>query len=628
MSQPYCSVLIRLMNKKITILLTLLLAVSACTSGPVDMGDSAEGVEEELKEYSIKDLKKVQRKLASAEPDAATPLRLEGANIALKLDLVDLAAELLEPIDASNLGLQEDSHYKILMAGIKLKLEQPVAALEWLNSVDPNTLDRYPKMQILWGHARANAYLQNMDYITSARERVYYDGLLSNTSRQLNHENILQTLTILPLEVLEQAGKEVKKGSEFRGWLSLASLMRENQLDPFSQFTTFVKWQEKWPTHPAALNPPKSLQLLKRIVEDRPNHITLLLPLEGALGKVGRAIRDGILASHFHFIQRHEEFPKISLIDTSNVSMEIAYETAMARGADLIIGPLQRQKILELKETVSLSIPVLALNQIESGSPLEDFFQFGLAPEDEIRQLVDQALMEGFENALAIVPDDSWGSRNLNAFKDFWEKEKGVLVESIAFDKSAKPAKSIRQLLRIDTSESRVSRLRRTLGEKLEFNPRRRRDVDFIFLVANTSEASSINPALGFYYADDVPVYSTSHIHDNTDTRINNMDLKNIRFCEIPFKLKSEQSIQNEVIDSWPGARGILSPFYALGVDAYHLYPRLQQMKLIPGEKLYGTTGIISVDKNNVIRRRLMWAQFKQGKVVQLPLILNTPVIQ
>lgn len=625
MSQSYCSALIRLMNIKIFSLLIFILAVSACTSTPLKVEDEAK---EEFKEYTLKDLNKIQKALASAEPDATTSLRFKGADIALKLDLVDLAGELLEPIDTSNLGYSDDTQYKVLNARVKLKLKQPVAALEWLNSVNTEELNRYPEMQIRWGITRANAYLQTMDYVTSARERIYYDGLLELEDRQLNHENILQTLTILPLEKLKEANREVRKGSEFRGWLSLASLMREHQLDPFTQFAAFIKWQEKWPKHPAALNPPESLKLLKRIVEDRTTHIALLLPLEGNLSQIGRAIRDGILASHFDFIQKHDVFPKISLINTSDVNMEIAYEIAMAKGADLIIGPLQREKILELKETVSLSVPVLALNRIENSDPLDDFFQFGLAPEDEIRQLVDQVLKEGYRKALAIVPDDDWGSRNLNTFKSYWEKENGVLIDSIVFGKSAKQTRSIKQLLKIDTSESRASRLRRTLGEKLVFNPRRRRDVDFIFLIANASQASSINPALGFNYADDVPVYSTSHVHDNTDTRISNLDLKNIRFCEIPFKLKSEQTIQNDILDSWPASKGRLAPFYALGVDAYYLYPKLDQMKLIPGEKLYGTTGIISIDDDNVIKRRLMWAQFKNGKVTQLPLILGTPFTQ
>ena len=79
--------------------------------------------------------------------------------------------------------------------------------------------------------------------------------------------------------------------------------------------------------------------------------------------------------------------------------------------------------------------------------------------------------------------------------------------------------------------------LRRIIRQPFEFDPRRRQDIDFIFLLANPSQARGIKPTLAFFFAEDLPVYSTSHMNDNSESRIDYLDLAGIRFCDIPWKL-------------------------------------------------------------------------------------------
>ncbi len=128
---------------------------------------------------------------------------------------------------------------------------------------------------------------------------------------------------------------------------------------------------------------------------------------------------------------------------------------------------------------------------------------------------------------------------------------------------------------------------------------------------------------MAFYYAEDVPVYATSHVHQQSGSRIDAIDLNGIRFCDIPWRLATTDGLQSEVKAIWPSASGVLGPFYALGVDAYRLYPRLQQLKEIPEARLFGATGVLKLNEANVVTRSLMWARFQDGEPVTMPMIME-----
>ncbi|MFT5102201.1 MAG: outer membrane PBP1 activator LpoA protein, partial [Planctomycetaceae bacterium] len=123
---------------------------------------------------------------------------------------------------------------------------------------------------------------------------------------------------------------------------------------------------------------------------------------------------------------------------------------------------------------------------------------------------------------------------------------------------------------------------------------------------------------------EDIPVYSTSHVYEYSESRIESIDLNGIRFCDIPWKLNVATPLQQQLQTLWPGARTSLAAFYALGVDAFRLYPRLEQMKQLPDEKIFGSTGVLRLNPQNILTRRLLWAQFSDGAVVTNPQVVGT----
>ncbi|MBT4160001.1 MAG: penicillin-binding protein activator, partial [Gammaproteobacteria bacterium] len=288
-----------------------------------------------------------------------------------------------------------------------------------------------------------------------------------------------------------------------------------------------------------------------------------------------------------------------------------------------IIGPLDRDRVTRLARH-PLPMPIIALNRTLAGEINPNLYQFGLAPEDESIQVADQIIREGRFNGLVIAPDSEWGERNFKAFSEQFISEGGVIVDNSFFAEQRDYSDLVKSLLNVDTSEQRAANLRRITGERFEFAARRRQDIDFVFLLANAVQARGINPTLAFFYAEDIPVYATSHVHVTKGSRIDAIDMNGIRFCDIPWKLTNDDDIQKLIAETWPDTPLQLAPFFALGVDVHRLYPRLQQLKEYEHERIFGSTGILSLNENNVVNRTLMWAQFRDGEVSSVPMIFET----
>ena len=87
--------------------------------------------------------------------------------------------------------------------------------------------------------------------------------------------------------------------------------------------------------------------------------------------------------------------------------------------------------------------------------------------------------------------------------------------------------------------------------------------------------------------------------------------------------MSGDDDIQKLIEKTWPAASTQLAPFYALGVDVHRLYPRLQQLKEFPEERIFGSTGILTLNRDNVIVRTLMWGFFADGETKSVPMIFD-----
>ncbi len=383
------------------------------------------------------------------------------------------------------------------------------------------------------------------------------------------------------------------------------------------QVASIAEWQARNPQHPAARQLPQSLVKLQEIATRPLTRIALLLPEQGQLASVGKALRDGFVAAHY---QSGDSALNISLHDSSKLTdLDAFYRQAQADGVQLVVGPLEKPLVSQLSQRQQLPIPTLALNYNDGRAEAPaQLFQFGLAAEDEAREVAQRAWEDGMRRAVALVPTGEWGNRVLAAFRKDWEARGGTLIATEHVDQPVRLAQQIADLLKLRDSEARAKRLQSTLGSAVEAQPARRQDIDFVFLAATPAQARQIKPTLAFQYAGDLPIYATSHLFTGSSDPSQDLDLDGIRFCETPWLLDSSDPLRNQVIGEWPAAAGSLGRLYAMGVDAYRLAPRLSQLQALPSTRLDGLTGSLSLAPGQRIVRRLPWAEYRNGQVQRL----------
>ncbi len=157
----------------------------------------------------------------------------------------------------------------------------------------------------------------------------------------------------------------------------------------------------------------------------------------------------------------------------------------------------------------------LSLNYLpdDADAPPEDLYQFGLLPEDEARQAADAAIQNEHFNAVTLVPAGHWGGRMIEGFRSHYETLGGVVLESSRYNSEASDyGRPIQMLLNLDSSYARERRLQNTIGRDVRFEPRRRQDIEVIFMAAMPRQARLLEPQLEFHRAGDLPVYATSHV--------------------------------------------------------------------------------------------------------------------
>ncbi|MBQ77782.1 MAG: penicillin-binding protein activator, partial [Cellvibrionales bacterium] len=363
--------------------------------------------------------------------------------------------------------------------------------------------------------------------------------------------------------------------------------------------------------HIAAINPPFELPAVTDPLSQQARKIALILPLSGPLSKAGIAVQDGVVAGYFNAKGHAWQPPKIISYDSHQQSIESIYQDIEREAIDLVIGPLQKNK---LEQLVSLNpkVSVIALNYLtETTISNPSIIQFGLAAEDEARQLANNARHHGHKNAIIIQSNADWSRRAGLTFREQWAVLGGQTINHTALSEPKNYSSEIAESLLLPQSQARHKQLERLLATSIEFTPRRRNDVDVIILFANSEQAKSIKPLLAYHYASKLPVYSSSHIHDGVEGN-SNRDLNGIIFNEIPWVL-SDNAIKKKAHPQYKDNKQ-LGRLFAMGLDAFYLYPHLESMQQASKQVFFGKTGRLSINTNR-INRELQLVQFNHGKI-------------
>ena len=547
---------------------------------------------------------------------------LDMAEQVLALGYAQSSARILNQIDLGLVPKNQLSRYLEAKAESQLKLGDSFGAITWLQQAQVLTPDTDPQARTKLLVLKAESYEANGLSLAAANALIALSQLPTTIEPSQYNERIWMALTKVNAQALDLqvtgADNDVS-----RAWYTLALIPLVHH-DMELQLSSVKQWQQQWPLHPASLSLPGALASLTDLRATQPQRIALAMPLHGRLGKVGQAVVDGFMMARFEAQKTSAMIPYIKVYDTSSLnSLDGLYRQAAADQIDIIIGPLDKDKVIQLSQKDALTIPTLALNYIPLGgrsNVTTNLIQFGLAVEDEASQLADRSLAEGHKRIIVLHQDQPWATKAAQHFSTSWTSLGGEIATQVSFSGAGDHSESITQALLINQSHERAKLLKKHLsgsGNKVKFEPRRRQDVDAIVLFALPSDGRQIIPTLAFHYAADLPVYASHHIYQGPTSTSRDQDLEKVIFTELPWLIEQPE-IQQKFSQKWPD-RDRYTRLFAMGVDAYRLFPRLEQLQAFNNSRVHGVTGLLQMNSQGRIFTHSSWGQFRAGKVIANP---------
>lgn len=552
----------------------------------------------------------------SADPEDAAGLLLRASEVLLRDGELARADDVVSPLSTEELPPEQALRLAMIRARVHRGHGEFSEALDQLSTpiVEGAVLEAPIRTQLQFSQLRASLFAIEGDHLSAVQEWIFIDPLLTPVQQSHNREAIWASLMQIPTQTLIDRLASISN-RDYMGWLELASIAKDNQGDIEAQIRQRNAWLSRWPTHPARKDLPGGLGELDALIVERPNKIGLLLPVTGRYSVFGKAIRDGFFAAYHDARSQGAQVPVIQLYDSASQNITELYQQAQTDGNELIIGPLRKGLVSDLTAVHNkvMPLPTLALNRIDGTAFPSGLYQFGLNPEDEAIQIADIAQQKGFKRALLITPEGDWGNKVAEAFSQRWQSLGGTVVTSANFDaRQNNYSKNIKQVLQLDRSERRRQRLQQVIGKRPHFEPYRRTDIDFIFLVARPNEGRAVMPLLAYHYAGDIPVFATSHIyHGNTDPS-RDQDINGVYFVDIPWVFNPDSAIRRNIREGLRGSDAY-QRMYALGVDSFRLHLRLKQLRH-GGGQVFGETGTLSLNDLGQIERELTLAHIAEGR--------------
>ncbi|MFZ5722347.1 MAG: penicillin-binding protein activator [Pseudomonadota bacterium] len=450
----------------------------------------------------------------------------------------------------------------------------------------------------------------------AARERAQAARTLPAGLRDGNADALWTLLMRMGREPLRQLEEDPE--TEVRDWAALARLTRESDGNPGLQAARIEAWLREHPEHPAARRLPDAVEKARSArATTGPAQIAVLLPEHGKLAGAGIAIRRGILTAWFQARAIGAPMPVLRFYDSSRSDFTAIYDLAVRDGAEVVLGPLEKENLKLLQERGSLPALTIALNYPDApGGPAALHF-FGLAPEDEAAQIARAALAAGHRRGVALVPAGEWGERMARQLAQTMHDNGGELRAVGTYQGNGDYSEVVRNLLEITLSELRHARIQRISGLQLGFEPLRRQDIDCLFIVGNTLQGTQVVPAVQYQHGGDLPLYATSHVNGQPTTT-SARDLAGVRFVEMPWIADPGQPLRRQAAAAWQDTDDRYLRLYALGIDAWRLGTQLPVLARQNGGEIDGLSGALSLDDARSIHRRLDWMVYRNGRAEPL----------
>lgn len=541
---------------------------------------------------------------AETNPAEARVRRLIAANKLIDNQQIEAARVQLNLINHAHISGYEQTLLDLAESKIAYQRDRSQRAKQLFEqpSLSDNRLKQLPESQFVtakWLHA--TTLEQQKSYFNAAMTRIDVSDYIEDELYEQNAQLLWQDLNKTKESKLIEATQSDQSFNRL-GWIDLA--LKANTSEPQ---VNIEAWQSAWASHPAyefsekllngelELSPaPTDAFHYGELPESAAKKITVLLPLSGRFAKIGRDIENGIRSAG--------SSAELVFIDTETLSPEginQAIQTAASEGSELVIGPLMKSEIEQLQPA---SIPVIALNKPEHLSSASNVFYLSLDPADEARQVAEAANRKGKNRALILYPETAWGERIAQEFVSHYQ---GDIIDARAFKKDDNLNSFVKSVLKQHLTEAE-------LREALRSKDSQNLNVNVIFAIGDNNQMRQIKPALNYYYAGAIPVYSVSNAFEQIND-YGNRDLRDICLVDAPV-------IQQAILDpAFIDQAGTRTPaklrLYALGRDAMLLAQNLGELDNRSQSHL-GMTGQLELGYDNSFQRQLEWFSFDNRSLI------------
>ncbi|WP_035572694.1 penicillin-binding protein activator [Halomonas halocynthiae] len=523
------------------------------------------------------------------EPSQAARSRLDAADILARQQRRPQAMEVIRNVDDTLLSENDRIRWALLLSDLGTTQGDPNAVIragQLLRTVSP------PPEQ-------TNLLLERLGRALATTDRPLESAaaflrLQQATDRDDLNDAIWEQLVQLSPADLDRLSND--KSSLTQGWLELTATYRSGSNSVDQLLANINGWRDSRSNHPAARQLPSGIVALQRLDIETVTHIAVFLPESGPFANVSKALKHGIQTQHDQRINSGQSAPNLSFHDAAGGSLDSLYQQAAAAGAQVVLGPLSKNKVTELEQLDSVPLPTLALNYGKSQRNLaKGLSQYGLSAENEARLVARRGREDGHDRAAVLIPDNGWGRRVGEAFADNWREAGGEVSHIVEYNPKSAATESTRRAIS---------------------SPK----PDMLFLLALPDYARQVPPTLDYYNASELPVYATSHLYEGTAQRRLDKDLNGVMFVDIPWQIPEAATGGANSLpfsDSYRQLHESADPgllrLMAMGVDAYELGSNLPYYQAVPGSQLQGATGSLSADQNGRIQRQLPWARFENG---------------
>ena len=446
-----------------------------------------------------------------------------------------------------------------------------------------------------------------------------YQGRISSSDTRLLYTLLWEHIMSVPVSTLRRFQYDFGEGAQ--AWVELVAVIKANLANATALPRELNRWKNLFPNTLDYQLLPQQVQSLLNVEPYAPQRFALLLPLSGKLSKQAMAIRDGFLSA-IDFNNSSD----VLVLDTVLLSVEEIEQQITENQVDFIVGPLEKETIIEYENSDVLRIlPRLNLNIPEimptyAGQEVLPAYYYSLAPEDEIEQAIEYFLELGVHRPAVIYADNTLGRRLYERFNQAWSLATEEPVEAIAFRNRSKLGDAVQDLLDVSASEARIAEMKKLFGNQLETEARSRTDIDAVYVIANSQQTRLIKPFFDVSisaFGKRLPIYASSRSYLVDESVSQKRDLNGLVFTEMPWLVRNSDPQLHDLYDKIGEQQTQLKKLFAFGYDAHKLVFALKQLTILQDQHILGLTGALSVNSNNTIKRRLSWSKYQQGAIVE-----------